>query len=393
MSEAPGGTVAQQDEREDHSQRRVADSLDNRVGTRWLTTRSPGEILALVALVISVFALLVVINDADTLGSVAQHINALIAQVQAEDGGFSLLSVIVGATVGLALAIAIRARDTATVRAARLLTELSGARQQIQKLESTVKARDELLLEVVHELRTPLTHVVGYAELMSGEVRPQRPEEVGAMSAAIRSASTTMLRLMDDLVEATRLQTDGFGLKARPVDLVQLIRGVVAEFAVATAEATAAGRPSRLSVDLPNHWLTVMADPERIRQVLGNLLSNAITYSPSGGEVRVGAVQQGDLVRVEVADQGIGLAPADQERVFERFYRGTDGKRLRESGSGLGLAIVRDLVQAHGGQVGVTSTLGEGSTFWFTLRAGRDLPNPAEPRQPVPRTAPAAPFA
>src|SRR3954454_14555081 len=114
-----------------------------------------------------------------------------------------------------------------------------------------------------------------------------------------------MLRLMDDLVEATRVQADGFSLKARPVDLVHLIRGVVAVY-------DTQAQPHRLSLDLPDHWLAVLADPDRIHQVLGNLLTNAIIYSPAGGEIRVRARAMGDQIRVEIQDQGIGMALEDQ---------------------------------------------------------------------------------
>ena len=243
-----------------------------------------------------------------------------------------------------------------------------------------MKGRDELLLAVVHELRTPLTHVVGYAELLSSGARPRHADEVGEMSAAIQGASTTMLRLMDDLVEATRAQSDGFGLKTRPIDLAHLIRGVVAGY---EAQAQA----HQLTLDLPDHWLTVRADPERIHQVLANLLTNAISYSPAGGEIQVSARQDADRVRVEIADHGVGMTAEDQQRVFDRFYRASSGRAVREHGSGLGLAIVRDLVAAHGGEVGVSSQLGIGSTFWFTLPAADERPVVSEVRLTVPPVA------
>ena len=199
------------------------------------------------------------------------------------------------------------------------------------------------------------------------------------MSAAIQSASSTMLRLMDDLVEATRAQAEGFNLKARPVDLGNLIQATVAGF---EAQRLA----HRLLLELPHHWLAACADPERIRQVLANLLTNAISYSPAGGEIQIRARLHSDRVRVEIEDHGIGLTPEDQRRIFDRFYRASEGRALREQGSGLGLAIVKDLVEAHGGQVGVTSQLGVGSTFWFTLPS-------ADERQVRPQPLPAAPVA
>jgi signal transduction histidine kinase len=129
----------------------------------------------------------------------------------------------------------------------------------------------------------------------------------------------------------------------------------------------------RLILDLPDHWLMVLGDPERIRQVLVNLLTNAVMYSPNGGEVTVRARPNGHQVRVEVTDHGIGVDPEEQTQIFERFYRAKDGRALREQGSGLGLAIVKELIEAHGGEVGVTSQVGVGSTFWFTLPSASDV--------------------
>jgi two-component system phosphate regulon sensor histidine kinase PhoR len=288
-----------------------------------------------------------------------------LARLEGQANVATVISLVVGLILAGVLALAIRARDDAAIRADRLSHELAASRLQNERLRSTLGGRDELLLAVVHELRTPLTHVVGYAELLSGGARPRHPQAVGEMSAAIHAASATMLRLMDDLVEATRAQSDGFSLKTRPLDLVHLIRGVVVGYDVQAPL-------HQVTLDLPDHWLAVRADPERLHQVLGNLLTNAVNYSPDGGEIRVSAQHVGDRVRVEVEDHGIGMTAEDQARAFERFYRAGGGRAVREHGSGLGLAIVKDLVEAHGGEVGVSSQHGVGSTFWFTLQADDD---------------------
>jgi two-component system sensor histidine kinase KdpD len=146
----------------------------------------------------------------------------------------------------------------------------------------------------------------------------------------------------------------------------------------------------QLTVDLPDHWLAASADPERVHQVLANLLTNAINYSPAGGEIAIRARALGEQIRVEIQDHGIGLSAEDQQKVFERFYRASDGRSLRERGSGLGLAIVKELVEAHGGQVGVKSQLGEGSTFWFTLPSAEERAAEPESRSSKPQKARAA---
>ena len=239
---------------------------------------------------------------------------------------------------------------------------------------------------VVHELRTPLTHVVGYAELLSSGARPRHPEEIGEMSAAIQGASTTMLRLMDDLVEATRAQAEGFSLKTRPLDLVHLIRGVVAGYEAADEQA------HRVTVDLPDHWLAVRADPERIHQVLANLLTNAISYSPGGGEIRVGARQDGDRVRVEIADHGIGMDAEDQRAGVRPVLPGQGaGARSASRAAASAWRSSRTWSRRTAARSGSPASPGVGSTFWFTLPAADDRAVAAEPRLTVHTPAPAAP--
>jgi signal transduction histidine kinase len=381
-----GDNVSHDDERVSQVSPRLPHASDRRAGAPWLVARSAGEILALAALFLSAVALVVVLDDADAPGSLREQAGLLLVRLVGQANVATAIALVVALVLAAALVLAVRTRDQACARADRLARDLGSARRQIEQLKSALAARDELLLAVVHELRTPLTHVVGYAELLSSGARPRHPREIGEMSAAIQSASTTMLRLMDDLVEATRAQAEGFGLKTRPVDLVHLIRGVVAGYDVQQ-------QAHRLTLDLPDHWLAVLADPERVHQVLANLLTNAISYSPDGSEIRVRARALGDQVRVEIEDHGIGMAPEDQRRAFDRFYRASEGRALREHGSGLGLAIVKDLVEAHGGQVGVASQRGVGSTFWFTLRTADDRPAGVEASVPAHQAAPATPSA
>ncbi|MGE3268990.1 MAG: sensor histidine kinase [Chloroflexota bacterium] len=336
--------------------------------------------LAVIALLISAVALIFVLDDPEAPGSLREQAGEILTRLGGEANMATGLAVAAGLALAVVLALSLRSRDAAAARAACLSRQLDAAGSQVEHFKSALAARDRALLTVIHELRTPLTHVVGYAELLSGGARPRHPQEVGEMSAAIQSASSTMLRLMDDLTEATRLHAEGFSLKTRPVDLGNLIQGIVVAF-------EAQRQAHHLTVVLPEHWLAAHADPERIRQVLTNLLTNAITYSPSGGTIQIRARLLGQTVRVEIEDQGIGLVPEDQARIFDRFYRASAGRALRAQGSGLGLSIVKDLVEAHGGQVGVTSHPGEGSTFWFTLPAADERQVSSQPHQAVPRSA------
>jgi signal transduction histidine kinase len=331
---------------------------------------SAGEVLALAALCLSLLALIVVFDGGGSLRAPAMDV---LARLWDQVDAVTALALLGGVILAWALALALRAGDQAAARADRLARQLADSQDRGDRLRAMLGGRDELLLAVVHELRTPLTHMVGYAELLSSGARPRHPDEIAEMSAAIQAASTTMLRLMDDLVEATRVNAEGFTLKTRPIDLVQLIRALMAGY-----DGQSPGH--RVTLSLPDHWLAVRADPERIFQVLGNLLTNAIGYSPAGGEITVTARQIGDRVRVEIADHGIGMDAGEQRRAFDRLYRASGGRAVREHGSGLGLAIVKDLIQAHGGEVGVTSQPGAGSTFWFTLPAVDDRAVDSEAR-------------
>lgn len=348
--------------------------------------RSAGEALALVALVFSSGALLVLLDESAWSAPLRVQVAGVLVFTNPEGHVNLVMALILGVSLVLAfgLAFAVRTRDEMEARAELLAREVHGSRTSVERLTSTLAARDELLLTVVHELRAPLTYVAGYAELLSSGARPRSAQEVSEMSAAIQSASATMLRLVDDLVEATRLQEPGFTLKTRPVDLSTVIRGIVAGYSVHSSM-------HRFTLDLPSGWLAVRADPERIHQVLANLLTNAVNYSPAGGNIEVRARQLGDLVRVEVQDHGIGMAPEDQRRAFDRFYRASEARSLHGDGSGLGLSIVRDLVEAHGGHVGLVSRPGRGTTFWFTLHATDEYALAPEAARPAPQNASAVP--
>lgn len=337
----------------------------------WFVARSAGEILALAALLISALALVVVLDDGDAPGSLRDLATGLLMRLQEQMNAATVLAIVVTLVLAVSLLVTLRARDIAAARAEEAARDLADLSQEANRLRALVQTRDDALLAVVHELRTPLSHVVGYAELIASRRRPQHPDSLEEMTSAIQSASSTMGRLLEDLVEATRVQAEGFSLHTRPVDLGSVIQGTVGGFG--THHPT-----HRLSVDMPEHLIVVQADPQRVHQVLANLLTNAISYSATGSEIVVRVRNQHQQVRVEIEDHGIGLDPADRQQVFERFYRASDGRRLREQGSGLGLTIVKDLVEAHGGRVGVRSERGQGSTFWFTLPLTEERAHAAE---------------
>jgi signal transduction histidine kinase len=210
-----------------------------------------------------------------------------------------------------------------------------------------------------HELRTPLTLIRATTEYVQRlpDASPIVREELDGVLHEIDATS----RMVDDLLVLARIDSDELPLRRQVVDLGEVVR-----------EATAAVVPL---AEAAGHSLTVSAppgtlvdvDPDRIRQVVRILLDNALAYTPPNGTITVSVDSQGSHARITVADTGIGIAPAEQARVFDRFYRADRARSRATGGTGLGLAIARALVQAHRGEIGLESQPGRGTTVWFTV--------------------------
>jgi two-component system OmpR family sensor kinase len=221
--------------------------------------------------------------------------------------------------------------------------------------------------DAAHELRTPLTSLRGYAELYR-QGALTTAEAVGAAMGRIEAEGARMARLVDDLLLLARTD-QGRPLEKEPVDLVRLAREAASDFAAADP-----GRP--LAQDFAGAAV-VVGDPIRLRQAIDNLLANVRAHTPRGTPARISVHRNGAWAEVTVADEGPGIPAPDQERVFERFWRGDPARgRTAAGGAGLGLSIVDALVRAHGGTVAVRSVPGEGAAF--TLRF------PLRPQEAVP---------
>jgi signal transduction histidine kinase len=233
------------------------------------------------------------------------------------------------------------------------------ARREMESLREVARLKDEFLGQVSHELRTPLTIIHGYSELIVDGML-QDGEAIRESADEIHSSSALMLRLVDDLLDTSRLDAGRIELKPVGLDLSNWLIKLVTGFGQAT--------PShRIVADVCEPSPAISADPDRLGQVMNNLLSNAARYSPAGSQIRVSADVRDACVEVKVTDQGSGIAAEDCQRIFEKFYRGKHGATLAVRGTGLGLAVARQLVEAHGGSIGVHSTLEQGSTFWVRL--------------------------
>jgi two-component system phosphate regulon sensor histidine kinase PhoR len=221
--------------------------------------------------------------------------------------------------------------------------------------------RREFVANASHELRSPLTSIRAAAETL--ESAYDDPESAKRFAGLIVRNAERLQSLVDDMMELSRAESREVRLVLEAVDLNSLVERVVAQF-LPRAESR------RMQLTYQRDMPAVRADRRALEQALGNLIDNALKYCPEGASIHVGANREDGFVRLAVADDGPGIAPPHQERVFERFYRVDAGRSRELGGTGLGLAIVKHLVEAMGGSVGVESRAGAGSTFYFTLHAG-----------------------
>ncbi|HEX2685317.1 MAG TPA: ATP-binding protein [Kofleriaceae bacterium] len=243
--------------------------------------------------------------------------------------------------------------------------------QDVTRLHRFEELRNDLVATVAHELRTPLTSLRMAVHLLAEEaVGPLTPTQ-GDLVFAAREDCDRLQSIVDELLDLSRIQADRIELKLGTYDPEELVREAIeAQHAAAAARATTVR--SELLPGIPQ----VLADRERIGLVLANLLGNAIRYGPAGGTVTIRANPGDGVLRVEVSDDGPGVVVEYQHAIFDKYVRvpgapsGATG-----GGAGLGLFIAREIVHAHGGQIGVDSPPGRGATFWFTVRLA-----PTEPR-------------
>jgi len=249
------------------------------------------------------------------------------------------------------------------VMAERLATTVAALDARTREAEAALAAKRELVANVSHELRTPLASISGHAEslLMLGDrASAERREE--SLSVLHREARQ-LSRIVDDLFLLSTTEAGGLPLSIRDVDIAGILQDVTATF------RPLARREGHITIvcDVERGLPPARGDRERIIQVLGNLVRNALRFTAEGGIVSLRAARADAMIRVTVEDTGQGIPPEQLARIFERFYRGDEARDRASGGAGLGLAIVRELVEAMGGSVQAESTVGEGSRFMFTL--------------------------
>lgn len=235
--------------------------------------------------------------------------------------------------------------------AAQRYRELARSRADLQ---AAYADREAMTRVVVHELRSPLQ-----AMLAAAQIAQRRPEILNDLPALVERQGQRVRRILDDLSDLTRIELGQLPVEPVDADLAAVVRGAIDRI-----------RPSvpthRVDLDAPASPLRARVDADRIEQVLTNLITNAVKYSPDADRVHVAVRRAGDRARVEVRDWGIGVPPDHRERIFERYFRSRGGESTAE-GLGIGLFVTRHLVRTHGGTIGVDPAPDRGSVFWFEL--------------------------
>ena len=240
------------------------------------------------------------------------------------------------------------------------LVNIIGNVRDISRFREADRLKNTFVSIISHELKTPVTIIRGYAETLSRPEAEWDKETLREGLAVIVEEAEHLNQLIDDLLDASRLQAGALSLQMEEVALDQLAERVVQRFRTQTDKHDIATR-------FPPDFPTVRGDPRRLEQVLNNLVSNAIKYSPDGGRIRIRGRVRPDEVVVTVTDEGIGIPAPEQSRIFEPFYRVDDPTGRRAEGVGLGLYLAKAIVEAHGGRIWVESEPGKGSAFSFTL--------------------------
>jgi signal transduction histidine kinase len=235
------------------------------------------------------------------------------------------------------------------------------------------RLKSEFVATVSHELRTPMTAIKGYVDILMMGAAGAINENQNHFLDIVKNNIDRLNILVSDLLDISSIEAGRVTLTRQPLDIRQIARSAIIEFQHHSEEDK---KPMTFTLEVPKALPRVHGDAERLKQVMLNLLDNAYHYTPENGTiiVHLHSLNGNGAVQVDVKDTGVGIAKADQERIFERFYRGEHPLVLATPGTGLGLAIVRQLVEMHDGRIWLKSTgvPGEGSTFSFTIPVSKE---------------------
>lgn len=259
-----------------------------------------------------------------------------------------------------------RSYHEALLHLRKLNQELAAKKDELEAANTSLREidrlKDQFLSIVSHELRTPINAIMGFGSILEDEVAGNLTPEQHRYMQSILSGAGTLLNLVNDLLDMSRIQAGKFSLSPRLIAFEEVASDVFANL-----EPLAQNKHLTMIRRIDDHLPNLCADEQRLAQILTNLLSNAIKFSPPGREVLMCASLEGDWIACRIVDHADGIAPADIPKLFRQFGQLDTTNTRKFGGTGLGLSISKALVEAHGGKIGVESKLGSGSTFWFTL--------------------------
>ncbi|WP_309090522.1 cell wall metabolism sensor histidine kinase WalK [Domibacillus sp.] len=232
----------------------------------------------------------------------------------------------------------------------------------ITEQEKIEMERREFVTNVSHELRTPLTTMRSYLEALA-EGAWQDPDIAPNFLEVTQTETERMIRLVNDLLQLSKFDSQEYNLMKKDTDFIEFFNKIIDRFEMTKSQEVTFRRK------LPRYPIYVTIDQDKLTQVIDNIISNALKYSPEGGLVSFKVEEHGDTIQVSISDQGMGIPKKSLERIFERFYRVDRARSRKMGGTGLGLAIAKELITAHGGHIWATSMEGKGTTIFFTLPA------------------------
>ena len=244
---------------------------------------------------------------------------------------------------------------------ARQNLDLAAANAELRRLD---ELKSNFVAVAAHELRSPLAVIQGYVEMLADEDVGPLSEGQRVYLGAIQKSTQRLLHITSSLLDVTRIEAGRMDLVLQPTDLPALVWAAAAEF-----QTQLTAKRQCLTLHHAPALPPALCDPTRASQIVGNLVSNAIKYTPEQGHIRIAvqAAAEEGFLQVSVADDGIGIASGDQDKLFDRFFRAASAAQIGVGGTGLGLYITRSLVELHGGRIWVSSEPGTGSTFYVTF--------------------------
>src|SRR6266849_452969 len=252
-------------------------------------------------------------------------------------------------------------------RTAQLAAANKELELQNREVERATQLKSQFLASMSHELRTPLNAIIGFSDLLAEKTAGHLTDKQGRFVGHVRDGARHLLQLINDILDLSKIESGLLELRRESFSVSEAmpeVLSVIRPLAMA----------KKIRIEHAEETFSVSADRVRFKQILYNLLSNALKFTPEGGRVRVEGSSNGSLVCISVSDTGVGIRPEDQQLIFEEFRQAGESTRGVKEGTGLGLAITKRLVERQGGTIRVTSELGKGSCFSFTLPAGRAAP-------------------